>query len=147
MMEKYRIYTDGAYSSARNQGGIGIVFVKEIDGELIKIGETSKGYKNTTNNRMELKAITLGLKCIQYPIDHLTIISDSMYAIGASHIGHLKYKRNKNLDVLHELDKVFNEKKALLGEVHIEWVKGHFEDEWNARADKLAVEASQEFIS
>ena len=61
---KYRIYTDGAYSSALNQGGVGVVFVKEVDGKLTKIAEVSKGYKNTTNNRMELKAIIIAFNCI-----------------------------------------------------------------------------------
>ena len=97
---KYRIYTDGAYSSALNQGGIGVVFVKEEDKKLIKVAEVSKGYKNTTNNRMELKAIIAAFKCITSYMEDVTIISDSMYAIGTSRIGELKYKRNTNLDVL-----------------------------------------------
>ena len=42
----YILFTDGAYSSSRNKGGIGIVFVR--DG---KIALTySKGFLNTTNN-------------------------------------------------------------------------------------------------
>lgn len=145
-LNKYRIYTDGAYSSARNQGGIGAVFVKEIDGKLIKIAEVSKGYINTTNNRMELKAIIAAFKCINSYMDDVTIISDSMYAIGASRIGKLQYKRNTNLDVLQELDRIVSEKRSLIGNLHIEWVKGHYEDEFNARADKIAVDASQQLI-
>lgn len=95
---------------------------------------------------MELKAIIVAFKCIRSYMDDVTIISDSMYAIGASRIGKLQYKRNKNLDVLNELDKIVNEKQHLIGRLQIEWVKGHFEDEFNDRADKLAVEASQELI-
>ena len=41
-MKNLRIYTDGAYSSARNQGGIGIVFVQEDDGNDSIIAEISK---------------------------------------------------------------------------------------------------------
>lgn len=144
---KYRIYTDGAYSSALNQGGIGVVFVKEVDGKLTKIAEVSKGYKNTTNNRMELKAIITAFKCITAYIEDVTIISDSMYAIGISRIGSIKYKRNTNLDVLQELDNIVKEKRSFIGNLHIEWVKGHYEDEFNARADKIAVNASQQLMT
>ena len=144
---KYRIYTDGAYSSALNQGGIGVVFVKEEDKKLIKVAEVSKGYKNTTNNRMELKAIIAAFKCITSYMEDVTIISDSMYAIGTSRIGELKYKRNTNLDVLQELDNIVKEKRSLIGNFRIGWVKGHFEDEFNARADKIAVEASQQLMT
>lgn len=144
---KYRIYTDGAYSSALNQGGIGVVFVKEEDKKLTKVAEVSKGYKNTTNNRMELKAIIAAFKCITSYMEDVTIISDSMYAIGTSRIGELKYKRNTNLDVLQELDNIVKEKRSLIGNLRIGWVKGHFEDEFNARADKIAVEASQQLMT
>ena len=45
-MSKYVIYTDGAYSAKRNQGGVGIVILR--DGQLLQ--KFNKGYKNTTNN-------------------------------------------------------------------------------------------------
>ena len=50
-------YTDGAYSSARNSGGVGIICLK--DGKLVL--RYSKKYTNTTNNRMEMKAVILSL--------------------------------------------------------------------------------------
>ena len=115
--------------------------------QLTKIAEVSKGYKNTTNNRMELKAIIIAFTCITAYIEDVTIISDSMYAIGTSRIGSIKYKRNTNLDVLQELDNIVKEKRSLIGNLHIEWVKGHYEDEFNARADKIAVDASQQLMT
>ena len=144
---KYRIYTDGAYSSALNQGGVGVVFVKEVDGKLTKIAEVSKGYKNTTNNRMELKAIIIAFKCIAAYIEDVAIISDSMYAIGTSRIGSIKYKRNTNLDVLQELDNIVKEKRSLIGNLHNVLLPIQYEDEFNARADKIAVDASQQLIT
>ena len=45
---KYRIYCDGAYSPARNQGGIGFVILEDDK----KIFQYSKMYKNSTNQRM-----------------------------------------------------------------------------------------------
>ncbi len=146
-MKNLRIYTDGAYSSARNQGGIGIVFVQEDDGNDSIVAEISKGYRNTTNNRMEVRAILLALKAISGHLNRVIIISDSMYAIGGSHIGSIKNKRNKNVDLFTELDKIVNEKRKFINQLEIAWVKGHYEDKYNARADELAVQASQEFIS
>ena len=146
-MKNLRIYTDGAYSSARNQGGIGIVFVQEDDGNDSIVAEISKGYRNTTNNRMEVRAILLALKAISGHLNRVIIISDSMYAIGGSHIGLIKNKRNKNVDLFTELDKIVNEKRKFINQLEIAWVKGHYEDKYNARADELAVQASQEFIS
>ena len=146
-MRRLRIYTDGAFSFERKQGGVGVVFVKEEDGVDTIVSEFSKAYKNTTNNRMEVKAIILALRCIVSPIDNVVIISDSMYAIGGSHIGFLKNKRNKNVDLFTELDKVVASKHKLIEDLEIAWVKGHYEDKYNARADELAVRASQEYIS
>ena len=146
-MRRLRIYTDGAFSFERKQGGVGEVFLKEEDGVDTIVSEFSKAYKNTTNNRMEVKAIILALRCIVSPIDNVVIISDSMYAIGGSHIGFLKNKRNKNVDLFTELDKVVASKRKLIEDLEIAWVKGHYEDKYNARADELAVRASQEYIS
>ena len=42
----YTLITDGAYSSSRDQGGIGLVFLREDK----KILEYSKMYKGVTNN-------------------------------------------------------------------------------------------------
>ena len=145
-MDKVRIYTDGAYSSARGQGGIGVVVVEEKDGGDRIVAEFSKGYKNTTNNRMELKAIMLALKAIVASINHVIIISDSMYAIGASRIGEVKNKRNKNIDILEQMDEIVASKRPLINKLEIAWVKGHYEDKYNKRADELAVQASQELL-
>ena len=71
-MINYECYTDGAYSSARDQGGIGIVFLR--NGE--KIFEYSRGFKQTTNNKMEILASLFVLKSIKSPIDSLTIYTD-----------------------------------------------------------------------
>lgn len=85
------VYTDGAYSSSRNQGGLGIVFIK--DNKVI--AKFSKTYKNTTNNRMELMAVIIALQSIKDE-NEITIYSDSMYVIGTATQG---WKRKKNLDL------------------------------------------------
>ena len=47
-MINYECYTDGAYSPARDQGGVGVVYIRNG----IKLFEYSKGFKKTTNNRI-----------------------------------------------------------------------------------------------
>lgn len=135
-MTQYVLITDGAYSSARDQGGIGLVFLK--NGE--KILEYSKMYKGVTNNMMELGAVIVGLRLIKNPIDSLTIITDSMYVIGCATKG---WKRKKNVKLWQEFDTQYERVKALCSDIHFEHVKGHDGDKWNEYCDKLAVKASQ----
>ena len=85
----YIIYTDGAYKSSLNTGGIGIVFLCNNE----KVYEYSKKYKNTTNQRMELQAIIIALQSIIKPINKLTLITDSMYVVGTAT---LNWKRKCN---------------------------------------------------
>lgn len=59
----YRVYCDGAYSPARNQG-IGFVSTPEDDK---KIFQYSKMYKNSTNQRMEQMAVIVALESIKEP--------------------------------------------------------------------------------
>lgn len=136
-MHKFEIYTDGAYSSKRNQGGVGIVILR--DNKLVQ--KYSKGYKNTTNNRMELIAVITALKAVQKPIDNLTIYSDSMYVIGCATLG---WKRKKNQLLWKVFDETFEKAQSLVStEIVFEHVKGHEGDKYNEMCDNLAVNASQ----
>ncbi len=133
-MLEYTVYTDGAYSSMRDQGGCGIVILKND----IVVKTFSKCYRKTTNNRMELLAVILSLSMIR-TAELITIISDSQYVIGCASMG---WKRNKNTD----LWKLYDEQKHRLQNTKIKFqhVKGHAGDEYNEMCDKLAVEASHE---
>lgn len=136
-MSDYVIYCDGAYSPMRDQGGVGIVFVK--DGK--KIGQYSKMYKETTNNRMELQAIITTLSSFKNKVDSITIYSDSQYVIGTITKG---WKRNKNEDLWEKFDKIQDYvTKNICSNVKYEWVKGHAENEFNNMADELANNASK----
>lgn len=130
------IYTDGAYSSARNQGGIGIIILKDDK----KIFEYSNMYKNTTNNQMEIGAIIIALRLIKNPIDSLTIYTDSMYCIGCSTLG---WQRKKNKQMWEEFDKQYDRVKTLCPNIKFEHVKGHADNKWNNECDRLARNASQ----
>lgn len=132
----YKLITDGAYSSSRDQGGVGIVFLCNDT----KILEYSRMFKGITNNQAELAAIIIGLRLIKRPIESLTIISDSMYCIGCASLG---WKRKKNVKLWKEFDNQFSRVKELCPDIKFEHVKGHNGDEWNEYCDKLAVRASQ----
>ena len=69
------VYTDGAYSSARNLGGVGLVFVK--DDEIIY--KYSKCIPNTTNNRCELYAVIKALQALSDGVKELNIYLDCLY--------------------------------------------------------------------
>lgn len=129
-------YTDGAYSSARNQGGVGIVLLKDNN----KIFEYSNMYKNCTNNQMEISAIIITLRLIKKPINSLIIYTDSMYCVGCSTLG---WQRKKNQQMWKEFDKQYERVKTLCPNINIEHIKGHNGNQWNEYVDKLAVKASQ----
>lgn len=131
------VYTDGSYSSTRDQGGIGIVMLKN-DKTIFKY---SRMYKHTTNNQMELGAIIIALRLIKTPIDSLIIYTDSQYCIGCATLG---WKRKKNIKLWEEFDKQYNRVKELCPNIKFEHVKGHNGDKYNEICDFIAVKASQE---
>lgn len=135
------IFTDGAYSSVRNQGGVGIVFVK--DGT--KIYEFNKPISNTTNNKCELLSVIIALNAISKPIDSIIIYSDSQYVIGCATKG---WQRKKNVEYWKKYDEVFLKASSFCKNIEFVWVKGHTNksdmfSKMNDLADRLAVEASQ----
>ena len=60
----YILYSDGAYSPIRKQGGVGIII---LDDEGFEVLEYSNTFINTTNQQMELLACIIGLKSISEP--------------------------------------------------------------------------------
>lgn len=132
----YVLYTDGAYSSLRDQGGVGLIILKDNK----KILEYSRMYKGVTNNIMELGAVIIGLKAIKNCIDSLVIFTDSMYVIGCATKG---WKRSKNKSLWREFDKQFQRVQELCPNIEFRHVKGHNGDLYNEEVDKLAVKASQ----
>ena len=136
-MEIIKIYTDGACRGNPGDGGWGV---------LIKYENTSKeiygGEKNTTNNKMELKAAIEGLKALNEScIVNLT--TDSKYVMQGITSWIDNWKKNnwksstkkdvKNKDLWLLLDKYVS-----MHEVKWFWVKGHSGHEENEIADTLA---------
>lgn len=128
------VYTDGAYSSARNLGGVGLVFVK--DDEIIY--KYSKCIPNTTNNRCELYAVIKALQALSDGVKELNIYSDSQYVINSINLG---WQRKKNLDLWRTFDRYYEQAKRFCNNINFKWVKGHNTSVYNNIADQLAVEA------
>lgn len=147
-MTKVTIYTDGAArGNPDGPGGYGTIlsFVDSKGQEHIR--ELSAGYRKTTNNRMELMAVIVGLEALTRPCE-ITLYSDSQYVIKAFNEhwidGWIKkgWKRGKNEPV-----KNVDLWKRLLAakekhRVTFIWVKGHAGHPQNERCDQLATTAA-----
>lgn len=141
----YYLFTDGAYSPIREQGGLACVILRNTD----IVFKYSKGVPNTTNNKMELGAIIVGLKAIKGNIDHLVIITDSMYCIGCATKG---WKRKKNVKLWNIFDEEYKRVSNLCPKIEWKHVKGHQASKdlftsINNMCDKMAVNASQLCLS
>lgn len=129
------MFTDGACRVSTNDGGIGIVFVK--DDEIVYT--FNKHFSKVTNNQMEIMAVIYALHAISVPMSSITIISDSQYVLGCINKG---WTRKKNQKYWELFDKVYQKAKSLCSEINFEWTKGHNVDKYNNEADRLAVDAS-----
>ena len=141
-MKKVEIFTDGACSGNPGPGGYGVILRSNNH-----IKELSAGYKKTTNNRMELRAVIAGLRALKEKCN-VKIYSDSKYIVDAIQKGWANrweknnWYRNKNEKALNpDLWRVLLD---LLSEHQVEfiWVRGHAGHPENERCDKLAVTAA-----
>ena len=134
------IYTDGAAKGNPGNGGFGIVL---ISGKHRK--EISEGFRLTTNNRMELLAVIIGLESLKSNKESVTVFSDSKYVVDAVNkkwvFGWEKknFNKKKNPDLWIRFLKVFKKHNVMFI-----WIKGHSENIENERCDYLAVSAAEE---
>ena len=143
-----KIYTDGAArGNPDGPGGYGAV-LQYIDtkGQLHE-RELSRGYKKTTNNRMELMAAIVALEALNRPCQ-VDLYSDSKYLVDAFNQHWIdswlkkNWKRGKNEDVKNvDLWKRLLKAKEQ-HQVSFHWVKGHADNPLNERCDQLATSAA-----
>jgi ribonuclease HI len=132
------IYTDGAARGNPGPGGLGVVM---MFGKHRK--EISRGFGLTTNNRMELLAVIMGLEALKRTDLKVKIYTDSRYVSDSVNKGWVfgweakRFKKKKNVDLWVRFLEVYR-KHA----VKFIWVKGHANIPENERCDQLAVEAS-----
>jgi ribonuclease HI len=136
-MDKVEIYTDGACKGNPGTGGWGAL--------LIAAGHKKEMYggeRNTTNNRMELKAVIEALSALKRPCE-VVVHTDSQYVQkGISEWIHGWKARGwktaskepvKNVDLWQALDAA-----QAMHTIQWRWVKGHAGHDGNERADALA---------
>lgn len=151
---RIRIFTDGACSGNPGPGGWGAVITHNNGNDILK------GYEvNTTNNRMELMAVTRvlyhvmekGIEGFNKDKDKIEIHSDSAYVINAiNDKWTVKWKLNgwkttkgkdvKNRDLWEEFMRLTMAFRS--GKVSIQFVKvkGHNGNTFNEMADEIARE-------
>ncbi len=133
------LYTDGAAKGNPGPGGYGAILKKGIHEK-----ELSQGYRLTTNNRMELLAVIIGLEALKNDNLEVTVYSDSKYVVDAIEKGWLwgwvkkNFKDKKNPDLWLRFIKVYKKHK-----VKFVWIKGHNNHPYNERCDRLAVAAAE----
>ena len=129
-------YTDGSVHWKDKLGGLGV---------YLKFGEEvqfiSRGYSNTTNNRMELRAAIEAMKAVVKKDYILHIYSDSELVVNTFTSWIFKWEKDsyverKNVDILKE--GIIEYRKFPLGNVIFHWCKGHSGIEGNEIADCLA---------
>ena len=134
------LYTDGAAKGNPGPGGYGVVL---ISGSYRK--ELSGGFSLTTNNRMELLAVIVGLEALKVPGSQVTVYSDSTYVVNAIEKGWLHkwqasgFKKVKNVDLWLRFLNVWPKYC-----VRFVWIKGHAGHLENERCDALAVAAASQ---
>jgi len=136
-MEKVEIFTDGACKGNPGRGGWGALLLagghkRELFG----------GEPNTTNNRMELKAVIEALTALKRPCE-VVVHTDSQYVQkGISEWIHGWKARGwktaarepvKNVDLWQALDAAQS-----MHRIEWRWIKGHAGHDGNERADALA---------
>jgi ribonuclease HI len=145
------IFTDGSSLGSPRAGGIGVRFVIiDAYGEEQVQDLEFAGYKNATNNEMELHACIVALKeamkaDIPPNITKVVIQTDSLYVVDNYNKAMFEWPKTRwlnrkgrpvlNAHLWKKMVKCFRE----IGmRVEIKWVRGHSKSKHNKAADRLA---------
>ena len=132
------IFTDGSSRGNPGPGGYGVIL---RCGEHYK--ELSGGFAETTNNRMELTAVIVGLEAVKRPNAEIILYSDSRYVVDSVNKGWVfgwerkRFEKRLNADLWIRFLEVYRRHR-----VRFVWVKGHADNPMNNRCDQLAVAAA-----
>ena len=133
------LYTDGSARGNPGPGGYGAI---------LRYGphekELTQGYRHTTNNRMELLAVIVGLEAVTRPEIPVLVVSDSKYVVDAVEkrwvFGWEKkpdFGKKANADLWRRFLRVYRQRT-----VQFRWIKGHAGHAENERCDVLAVQSA-----
>lgn len=132
------IFTDGASRGNPGPGGYGTILRYKQH-----LKELTAGYRLTTNNRMELLAVIVGLEAIKTDNIPVTIYSDSKYVVDAVEkkwvYGWQKkgFAGKANADLWSRFLRIYPKHP-----VKFVWIKGHAGHPENERCDELAVQSA-----
>lgn len=136
------LFTDGACSGNPGPGGWAFILRHPASG---KERERAGGEADTTNNRMELRAVIEGLSSLKSS-SKVELYSDSKYVLNGLREWMAGWKKKgwktankqpvKNQDLWMRLDELMREH-----ELSFHWVEGHAGHPENERCDQLAVAA------
>jgi ribonuclease HI len=149
-MKNVIIYTDGACRGNGKENTIGAFGIVFMYNEIQK--EVKQAFRNTTNNIMELSAVIQALSMLKEPCS-VKLHSDSAYVINAINQKWINnWQRNgwkssnkepvKNRELWEKLIELIKYHK-----VEFIKVKGHSDNPYNNRCDKLANEAMDELLN
>jgi ribonuclease HI len=140
---KIIVYTDGGCLGNPGPGGYGAVIL-----DRDKRTELARGFRLTTNNRMELMACIVALEALKTPSD-VVLHSDSRYVVNGMSKGWARRWRANNWmrtkqDAAENSD-LWAKLLDLCDSHRVEfvWVRGHAGHEENERCDTLATQAAE----
>ena len=133
------LFTDGSARGNPGPGGYGTI---------LRYGphekELTQGFRHTTNNRMELLAVIVGLEAVTRPELPIRVVSDSKYVVDAvekkwvfSWEKKPDFGKKANEDLWRRFLKIYRQRK-----VSFHWIKGHAGHAENERCDVLAVQSA-----
>ncbi|ACY40513.1 ribonuclease HI [Blattabacterium sp. (Blattella germanica) str. Bge] len=146
MNQKIHIYTDGSSKGNPGPGGYGI-FIETTIGNSYNRKIISEGFRYTTNNRMELLAVIVGLEKIEKRKQNIVVFTDSKYIVNTIQNNWIhQWKKNnffqkKNVDLWKRFLKIYNKNI-----IDFQWIKSHNNHYINDYCDRLSVEASKRKI-
>ncbi|MEO1219408.1 MAG: ribonuclease HI [Bacteroidota bacterium] len=129
-----KIYTDGASRGNPGPGAYAAIITYGDHQQAL-----SKGFRRTTNNRMELLGVIVALETLGKDKQLVQVYSDSKYVVDAVQKGWLQawvysqFKGKKNVDLWQRFWALYQRHQIVL-----HWVKGHAGDPYNEKCDQLA---------
>ncbi|MDO4842155.1 MAG: ribonuclease HI [Phoenicibacter congonensis] len=146
-MKKVIAYSDGSSLGNPGPGGYGAILQYTDSEGVLHEAELSRGYKSTTNNRMELMGVVAILEALKQPCE-VSITTDSQYVVNAFEkhwIESWMAKGWKKADKKPVLNSDLWKRLVELRKKHkveFKWIKGHAGYEMNERCDQLAKAAA-----
>jgi ribonuclease HI len=140
------VFTDGCCEPNPGPGGWGVV--KVVDGKIVE--ERHGHEQQTTNNRMELRALIEGYRLLRadegtpvFTDSELCVNTITKWASAWERNGWTRGKKReeiKNLDLVKELYSLAQARP----EANLQWIRGHDGARWNEYADSLSRAYQQE---